>query len=392
MVANQQLTVDSRFKGFNGAFLEAHRRVEDSKNTRLKDTDALGSNVRDTDCGLKRKREEAWNIERRKIMGELALSASLTLLRRGLVSADTLVRRRLLTALEIPSTDKSHSWVLAWISRQFSPFSKRGFRSHQVSVNTNLVNKDSGATALGFRRVPGEGTHFTPYRGASEAYELESKAVENRKVIWSALGAEWKPLSPPRRKRVLDSVVLDKGIKERILWRMSRRKSSFVQALAGTLSMDIGILNLSERGQTDDKLSSVLVNAPPRSIILLEDFDAAFNTRVQTSSDGYQSEITLSGQLKALDGVGGPESRMIFMTTNRPSTLDDATQAQVKVLFERFYVQPSVEEGEARLESMLKGRSVTMAALQGLFVISGDGPEMALRSLGTVLYQKREPI
>ncbi|KZO94008.1 hypothetical protein CALVIDRAFT_501984 [Calocera viscosa TUFC12733] len=408
--------------------------------------------------------------------GLIGIGAGLTLLRRGLVSADTLVRRRLLTTLEIPSTDKSHPWVLDWISRQSSPFSKRGFRSHQLSVNTNLVKKDSGAPAVEFRQVPGEGTHFIRYRGAwmqvkrernarivdlssgtpwesvsittlsrdrvlfddilREAYELGSKAVENKTMIWSAWGAEWKPLGPPRRKRELDSVVLDKGIKERIVedvktfmgrekWYADRGipyrrgyllsgppgsgKSSFVQALAGTLSMDICILNLSERGQTDDKLNHLLINAPPRSIILLEDIDAAFNKRVQTSSDGYQSAVTFSGLLNALDGVGAAESRIIFMTTNHPSvldpalirpgrvdmheTLDDATPAQARVLFERFYAgQPGVEEGGARLEAMLKGRSVTMAALQGLFIISADGPEMALRSLGTVLYQEREPI
>ena len=64
-------------------------------------------------------------------------------------------------------------------------------------------------------------------------------------------------------------------------------KSSFIQALAGSLGYDICLLNLSERGLADDKLFHLLSNAPERSIILMEDIDAAFNKRVQTSEDGY---------------------------------------------------------------------------------------------------------
>ena len=64
-------------------------------------------------------------------------------------------------------------------------------------------------------------------------------------------------------------------------------KSSFIQALAGSLSYDIALLNLSERGLADDKLIHLLSNAPERSFVLIEDIDAAFNKRVQTSEDGY---------------------------------------------------------------------------------------------------------
>jgi len=63
-------------------------------------------------------------------------------------------------------------------------------------------------------------------------------------------------------------------------------KTSFIQALAGSLGYDICLLNLSERGLADDKLNHLLSNAPERSFILIEDVDAAFNKRVQTSEDG----------------------------------------------------------------------------------------------------------
>lgn len=39
------------------------------------------------------------------------------------------------------------------------------------------------------------------------------------------------------------------------------------------------MLNLSERGLTDDRLNHLLTMAPEQSIILLEDVDAAFVSR-----------------------------------------------------------------------------------------------------------------
>ena len=63
-------------------------------------------------------------------------------------------------------------------------------------------------------------------------------------------------------------------------------KTSFIQALAGKLSYNICVLNLSQRGLMDDKLTHLLMNTPERCVVLLEDVDAAFNKRVQTSEDG----------------------------------------------------------------------------------------------------------
>jgi chaperone BCS1 len=59
-------------------------------------------------------------------------------------------------------------------------------------------------------------------------------------------------------------------------------KTSFIQALAGELEYNICILNLSERGLTNDRLNHLLTNLPERSIILLEDIDAAFAKRDKT--------------------------------------------------------------------------------------------------------------
>lgn len=213
-----------------------------------------------------------------------------------------------------------------------------------------------------------------------EARQLALASTEGKTVIYTSWGPEWRPFGQPRRTRELGSVVLGKGKKEAIVsdvkrflsrdrWYAERGipyrrgyllhgapgsgKSSFITALAGHLDFNICLLNLSERGLTDDKLNHLLSNAPDRSILLLEDVDAAFLGRQQAAEDGYQASVTFSGLLNALDGVASGESRIIFMTTNhiekldpaliRPGRVDmiaelgDAEQEQVEELMVRFY-------------------------------------------------------
>ena len=55
--------------------------------------------------------------------------------------------------------------------------------------------------------------------------------------------------------------------------------SLYSTALAGELEYSICVLNLSERGLTDDRLNHLLSVAPQQSLILLEDVDAAFVSR-----------------------------------------------------------------------------------------------------------------
>jgi chaperone BCS1 len=52
------------------------------------------------------------------------------------------------------------------------------------------------------------------------------------------------------------------------------------------MSYDICFLNLAERGLTDDSLQQIMSLVPDRAFVLIEDIDAAFSKRVQTSADG----------------------------------------------------------------------------------------------------------
>jgi chaperone BCS1 len=170
-------------------------------------------------------------------------------------------------------------------------------------------------------------------------------------------------------------------------------KTSYIQALAGHFNYDISILNLGDRGLTDDRLAHLLVNLPSRSILLLEDIDAAFRKRDESDPRyiGLES-LTLSGILNALDGVGSAEERIVFMTTNYPERLDaalirpgrvdmkvevgDASDAQAMEMWRKFFSKDEGDEVEF-LTSMRKdlgGRNVSCAQLQGHFVFyKGDG-------------------
>ena len=98
-------------------------------------------------------------------------------------------------------------------------------------------------------------------------------------------------------------------------------KSSFIQALAGSLGYDICLLNLSERGLADDKLIHLLSNAPERSIILIEDVDAAFNKRVQTGEDGYYNLFTLFAAHIDNKLFSGINLQLHFLVSSMPWTV-----------------------------------------------------------------------
>lgn len=345
-----------------------------------------------------------------------------------------------------------------------------------LSIQTEKIELPNGAIHTQFALIPGPGKHVLRYGKAfilvnrvreaksrdlqtgnpwetitlttlysyrhvfetlfKEAHDMAAKSQEGKTVIYNAGTTEWRRFGQPRRKRPLKSVILDAGVKERIVadvqdfmdsekWYYDRGipyrrgyllhgppgtgKSSFIQALAGELDYDIAILNLSERGLTDDRLNYLLTVIPARTLVLLEDVDAAFsNRRMQTDSDGYRgANVTFSGLLNALDGVASAEERIIFLTTNhvdrldealvRPGRIDmtirlgEATRYQVEQLWNRFYGEL---EDSARYQQTFcgtlehlgllddqhsrPGHGTSTAALQGLFLYNKGNMQGAI--------------
>lgn len=391
--------------------------------------------------------------------GLMVLGGALALLRSTVTRGAGFAYRQLLVDLEISSKDRSYGWFLEWMSQH------KGRVSRHLAVETNYAQRKNGSVETDFSLVPGPGNHLLKYKGAymyvqrersgklldmhsgapfetvtlttlyrdrnlfkdmlEDAKRLALKATIGKTVIYTPWNKDWLPFGQPRKKRLIDSVILDKGIKENILedvksflkngdWYHERGipyrrgyllygppgsgKTSFIQSLAGELDYDICLLNLSELNLTDDRLNYIINHIPGRSILLLEDIDAAFNQRQQTDETGYSSKLTFSGLLNALDGVTSAEEILTFMTTNHPEKLDpallrpgrvdykvlidNASDYQVENLFKKFYP----EKEDKCLEFMqkfkdLNVKEVSTAALQGLFVYNKHNPDGAIEMI-----------
>ncbi|EGD86857.1 hypothetical protein H112_05371 [Trichophyton rubrum D6] len=430
--------------------------------------------------------------------GLAGLGAGLTLAQRGIRHGAILLRRRMLVDVEISIKDDSYPWFLNWMTLyQRSQLTNQAARGQtqtsfmdsllnkltpgmrHLSIQTEKIEHANGAMHTHFALIPGPGKHILRYKNAfifvnrvreaksrdlqtgrpwetvtlttlysqrhifedlfKEAHEYAVKTHEGKTVIYNSWGAEWRQFGQPRRKRPLSSVILDAGVKERIVadvkdffssgaWYHDRGipyrrgyllhgppgtgKSSFIQALAGELDYDIAVLNLSERGLTDDRLNHLLTIIPARTLVLLEDVDAAFSSRrVQSDDDGYRgANVTFSGLLNALDGVASAEERIIFLTTNHVDRLDEAlvrpgrvdmtvrlgeaTRYQVSQLWDRFYGE--LDESSAYKKAFLdrltalgiiededgqkrdRAMGTSAAALQGLFLYNKGNMDGAI--------------
>ncbi|KAF2199255.1 hypothetical protein GQ43DRAFT_399185 [Delitschia confertaspora ATCC 74209] len=420
--------------------------------------------------------------------GLAALAAGARIGQKGIQHGADALRRRMLVDLEITRHDEAYPWLLQWMttyqraqlagahsSTTLTQSSSRGVirsliqrfnpRLHHLQIQTTR-SSNGPSNATHFSLVPGHGRHILRYGGSlilvnrqrekafdmasgipfetitmttlyahrnvfedifTEAHQLAQQMQEGKTVIYNSMGPDWKTFGQPKRKRPLDSVVLEEGVKERIVedlqaflaartWYLDRGipyrrgyllygppgtgKSSFIQALAGHLDFNIAILNVSERGLTDDRLNHLLTKVPPRTIVLLEDADAAFVNRRTPGEDGYAgATVTFSGLLNALDGVASAEERIIFLTTNhverldealiRPGRIDmtvrlgEATQYQIEQLWDRFYREID-SNGEGKAKFMIKvkelglANKVSTAALQGLFLYNKDDVEGAI--------------
>ena len=225
-----------------------------------------------------------------------------------------------------------------------------------------------------------------------------------------------------KKARSLDSVVLDTDIAETLTadiskfqvsgeWYKSKGvpyrrgyllygppgtgKTSFVQAVAGALKLNLCYLNLSSSDMDDDALNRLLSEAPERSIILLEDVDAMFVQRDQVQ----KQKLSFSGFLNALDGVRSQEGQILFMTTNHKERLDPAllrpgradvhvrldlaSEKQIRGLFSRFFPdRADLEEAFAR---SLPVHKLSMAKLQGHLLAYRESADLCVREAGNLL-------
>ncbi|MBZ5548725.1 MAG: AAA family ATPase [Acidobacteriia bacterium] len=220
--------------------------------------------------------------------------------------------------------------------------------------------------------------------------------------------------------RLLESVVLKPGEKEKLLqdigkfkasWPRYRQlgvpyhrgyllygppgtgKTSLVSAIAAKFEMSIYAVNLTDFN--DRTLMRAINDVPPNSIVLFEDIDCMKSGKARTTppdwaqktpgAPGEKSDappqlgVTLSGLLNVLDGFNAPENVLFVMTSNIVETLDpallrpgridfklymgQASEGQKIELYRRFF--PLASEVEAELFVETHRSAETMAEFQG---------------------------
>jgi chaperone BCS1 len=285
----------------------------------------------------------------------------------------------------------------------------------------------------------------------TQAHALAQSFQQGKTVVYTARKMEWAVLGKPRLKRPLGSVILDEGVAEGLVgdvkeflkaqeWYTDRGvpyrrgyllygppgtgKTSFIQALAGELDYSVAMINLSEVGMTDDLLAQLLTQLPEKSILLLEDVDAALVNRRQRDPDGYSGRtVTASGLLNALDGLAAGEDRIAFLTTNhidrldpaliRPGRVDmmvrigEATRYQAAQMWDRYY--GDIDEDHTGRERFLNRldelglfggdskdpnvpkRHTSTAAIQGLFQFNKGDMEGAIKMAEGLIPRTFEP-
>lgn len=156
-------------------------------------------------------------------------------------------------------------------------------------------------------------------------------------------------------------------------------KSTLSAAIAGEFGLDLYELKVPSIG-SDADLEQAFQEIPPRCIVLLEDIDCVWSRdhqsdRLQNDMDSNSASssvanVTLSGLLNVLDGVGSQEGRVVIMTTNKVDYLDSALirPGRVDLTVHLGYISPaSAEEMFMRMfaPELLSWARMTAASADG---------------------------
>ena len=99
-------------------------------------------------------------------------------------------------------------------------------------------------------------------------------------------------------------------------------KTSIITALTTYMKRNLYRINLVAPGLCDDSLLSAIQQVPEDSVVMFEDIDALFGVHREKNES---FNVTFSGLLNSIDGVGDSTRGLIFMfTTNHLDKVDDA--------------------------------------------------------------------
>lgn len=295
---------------------------------------------------------------------------------------------------------------------------------HRITVQVSRADTDVRGGAAMYRSRPDSMTFVARSIEGQHAIvaHLRSLLADHTRIVRkptlhmvSTGGSMWNS-RPDVPLRSLDSIALAAGQAEKIRDDMERfldsekpyvqrglpyhrgylfegppgtGKTSLVRALAQEFGLDLWVLPLGDLGK-DANLMALICDVKPRSILLLEDVDTF---HAATERDGEKGEVSMSGLLNALDGVGTPHGMITVMTTNHVDQLDDAILRAGRVDVREHIGLPDVEQatrlfrafyGQAPKGKVLASLGRTTADLTEVFKLhmdDPDGAERALRSL-----------
>lgn len=220
-------------------------------------------------------------------------------------------------------------------------------------------------------------------------------------------------------KRPIDSVILDKKVKDDIIkdiqsfieseheyiekgipykrnylleGRPGTGKTSLIFAIASYLVMDLCVMNFSS-GLDDINFMDAVSNMNDNSILVLEDIDCIFGDRREIS----KCNISFGSILNTLDGIGRKHKLITFMTTNYVERLDSAllrpgridykismdfcSEQQVKLMYDNL-INNNKENDSLDFYKEIKDRKFTTALLQKfLFKYRNENIKKILKNL-----------
>lgn len=232
-----------------------------------------------------------------------------------------------------------------------------------------------------------------------------------------------------RKKRRLENLYMEKGIKEDIIEKVKNfrsektiaryerfgiphkfvcllhglpgtGKTSLVKAIASELDMSISSLTFNDK-LDDAGMRSLMKRLHKNTILLIEDMDCLFKDRKK--NDEFKNKLTLSGILNSLDGLSAADDMIVFITTNykdnlydealiRPGRVDHfikfghIKKEQIKEMYKVFMENAFSEEKMKAFIDAYYSLSVncTTALIQNYLFGYVDNPDAALENIDKI--------
>lgn len=139
-------------------------------------------------------------------------------------------------------------------------------------------------------------------------------------------------------------------------------KTSLVWGIAHMLNRNVYYVN-PKSFSGDNDFSKYFIQVKEGSIILIEDVDIFFTDRNNT--DNKKVNISFSALLNALDGLYSPENVLIFMTTNKMESFDEAFIRKGRLDYKMLVDHPETKEVNDFMSNFFGIKDVNIEAVMG---------------------------